>query len=165
MVTIIVDDKDVNKAIDNVLAALANPKPAFEDISNLMYEDVFDHFRKEEGPQGKWKKSWRVKLKGGTVLRDKGAAIGLIGTILQGRGADKTSAFLKTKRIYAQIHQFGGVIKPKTKSTLKFKGPDGKTYFKKSVTIPARPFFWISKAGASRIVKELGDYIMKAWNK
>jgi phage gpG-like protein len=53
---------------------------------------------------------------------------------------DKT-ATVSNPMIYAAIHQFGGVILPKSGKFLSWVGPDGKRIFAKKVTIPARPFF------------------------
>ena len=47
-------------------------------------------------------------------------------------------------RIYARIHQLGGVIRPKGKKALKFT-VGGKTLFRKKVTIPARPYWPITR--------------------
>lgn len=41
---------------------------------------------------------------------------------------------------YADVHEFGATIKPKTAKLLSWLGIDGKRIFAKSVTIPARPF-------------------------
>lgn len=43
-------------------------------------------------------------------------------------------------KIYAAIHEFGGVILPTKGPYLVFKGKDGKMVFTKSVTMPARPY-------------------------
>lgn len=43
-------------------------------------------------------------------------------------------------KIYAAIHEFGGVIFPTNGPYLVFKGKDGNLVFTKSVTIPARPY-------------------------
>lgn len=43
-------------------------------------------------------------------------------------------------KIYAAIHEFGGVILPIHGPYLVFMGKDGKLVFTKSVTMPARPY-------------------------
>lgn len=45
-----------------------------------------------------------------------------------------------TDRIYAAIHQRGGIIRPKGAKPLSFVS-GGKRFFAKKVTMPARPFF------------------------
>lgn len=59
------------------------------------------------------------------------------GGVVEGRViAGKGSKPLK----YARIHEYGGVIVPKTKKSLRFKGKDGTYVFTKRVVMPARPF-------------------------
>lgn len=78
-----------------------------------------------------------------------------------------TAATVSNPMPYAAIHQFGGVIRPKTKPLLAWRGPDGKYIFAHEVTIPARPFFpiingrltaeseaLIARAGEREIVKQ-----------
>lgn len=43
-------------------------------------------------------------------------------------------------KIYAAIHEFGGIILPTRGPYLVFMGKDGKLVFTKSVTMPARPY-------------------------
>ena len=59
-------------------------------------------------------------------------------------GLEKTSgtsvgAFTGTDKIYARIHEFGGVITPKTAKALHFQ-IDGHWVTTRSVTMPARPY-------------------------
>lgn len=51
------------------------------------------------------------------------------------------SATVTNPMPYAAIHQFGGVIRPKTKKYLSWINSKGERVFAKMVTIPARPFF------------------------
>lgn len=51
-----------------------------------------------------------------------------------------SSVTVATDRIYAAIHQRGGVIRPKNAKALRFV-LGGQVIFAKSVTMPARPFF------------------------
>jgi len=51
------------------------------------------------------------------------------------------SATLSTPAKYAAIHQFGGIIRPKSKKFLSWLDSKGERVFAKMVTIPARPFF------------------------
>lgn len=57
-----------------------------------------------------------------------------------------TKATLANPMRYAAIHQFGGVIRPKTAKALRFFS-GGKWYTVKKVTIPARPFFPVTPDG------------------
>ncbi len=50
------------------------------------------------------------------------------------------SVTVGSDRKYAAIHQLGGVIRPKSAKVLRFIS-GGQVFFRKKVTIPARPFF------------------------
>lgn len=52
-----------------------------------------------------------------------------------------TAARVSTDRPYAAIHQVGGTIKAKPGKALRFRLPDGRWVYRKSVKIPPRPFF------------------------
>jgi phage gpG-like protein len=53
---------------------------------------------------------------------------------------DNASVTIGSDRPYAAIHQFGGIIRPKSGGRLKFQ-VNGQWFSAKQVTIPARPFF------------------------
>ncbi len=53
---------------------------------------------------------------------------------------DKSWIEFGPHKIYAAIHEFGGVIRPIKGKFLVFKGKDGNMVFTKSVTMPARPY-------------------------
>lgn len=55
-------------------------------------------------------------------------------------GVSKDRAVLANPTKYAAVHQFGGTIKAKGKA-LRFYDANGAALFRKTVTIPARPFY------------------------
>jgi phage gpG-like protein len=65
--------------------------------------------------------------------------------------------------IYAGVHQFGAVIKPKSAKALAFKlGIGGvRTVRVKSVTIPARPYLGLSIEDRAEIQALAGDYMLR----
>ncbi|MGL4885387.1 MAG: phage virion morphogenesis protein, partial [Aeromonas veronii] len=67
-----------------------------------------------------------------------------------------------SNRIYAAIHQFGGVIKAKTSQGLAFTLANGDGVVTQSVTMPARPFLGINKDDEEDIVHRVRDYVNKA---
>lgn len=54
-------------------------------------------------------------------------------------------ARLSNAMVYAAIHQFGGVIKPRQGQFLSWIGSDGVRVFARAVTIPARPYFPVAQ--------------------
>lgn len=70
-----------------------------------------------------------------------------------------TQAVVSTDRIYAAIHQFGGVIKPKTASALRFQS-GGRWWTVKQVTMPARPMLPITPDG--RLTDKAAALVLRA---
>lgn len=72
-----------------------------------------------------------------------------------------TYARVSNPMVYASIHQFGGVIRPKGSKALAWKGSNGKWRFASRVTIPARPFFPVKDgkltAAASTLIQRAGE--------
>ena len=71
---------------------------------------------------------------------------------------DDKSVSISSDRIYAAIHQFGGVIRPKKAGGRLAFSMGGRMVFAKSVTIPARPFFPLSgglSSAAEARIKEI----------
>lgn len=68
-------------------------------------------------------------------------------------------------RVYAAIHQFGGVIRPKAKPALAFT-IGGQLILAKKVTMPARPFFpWVEgrmTEDARRKIQAVGERKIRA---
>lgn len=72
----------------------------------------------------------------------------------------RRSATVRNSTKYAAIHQFGGVIRAVNAKALRFT-VGGQTFYRKSVRIPARPFFPISDSGrltepAARMIARAG---------
>ena len=58
------------------------------------------------------------------------------------RTGNQYTVAIGTNVKYAKIHEFGGIIRPRNKPFLAWKGPGGKYIFtQKPVVMPARPFF------------------------
>ncbi len=97
-------------------------------------------FRDQVGPDGqRWKPSLRAQLSGGRTLTQDGH---LAGSISSRYGKD--FAEWGVNRIYAAIHQFGGVIRPRAAGALRFALPGGGFAVVKAVRMPARPFLGIN---------------------
>ena len=64
---------------------------------------------------------------------------------------------------YAYIHQKGGIIRPKSKKSLKFKTPSGKFIAAKQVKIPARPYLGISEQDQADAQAAIADFLAGAF--
>ncbi len=96
---------------------------------------------------------------GGIVLNDSGR---LKQSITM--SADNSQVMVGSNLIYARIHQFGGIIKPKRSNALCIPIGGDRIVQVKKVEIPARPYLTITNKENSEIVNEAKEYIMEAYN-
>lgn len=126
-----------------LVAALGRAVAAGEDLSPAM-RGIADHleattrlrFETETGPDGvRWKPSQRALEEGGQTLTLSGDLRSSIGSAHGPSTAEAGPERSFGAAVYAAIHQFGGVIRPRVKQALSFGGR-----VVASVTMPARPY-------------------------
>lgn len=134
-----VEDRQVIGALQRLIALGNNPAPALREIAALGETSTRLRFRTETGPDGRrWRPSIRAQIAGGRTLTKDGHLAGSISS-----NAGKDFAEWGVNRIYAAIHQFGGVIRAKGKA-LAFALAGGGFAVVKAVIMPARPFLGVS---------------------
>lgn len=143
-----VDDAEVRGALQRLLALGQNASPAMREVAALGKTATRLRFRAERGPDGqRWKPSLRAQLVGGrTLTKDRHLA----GSINASSGAN--FAEWGVNRIYAAIHQFGGVIRAKSAGGLKFRIPGGGFAVVKAVRMPARPYLGVNEDDRANIL-------------
>jgi phage virion morphogenesis protein len=147
---IIVDLGSTLKAVNAMGRRVENTKPLASTIAETMLSDISRHFEDEEGPGGTpWKdlagrtKEERRK-KGhwpGKKLQRQSRGSGLLGA-MQAR-YDSRSVSVTNNKVYAAIQHFGGKA-----------GPG------KKVTIPARPYMYLSADAREEIRATVEDFIV-----
>lgn len=131
----------LDKALLKMAKEVNQTTELMENIGVMLHRNTQKRFEKEEDPTGKkWKKSKRALLEGGQTLNNSGNLKKNISYIVK-----KNTVHVGTNVVYARIHQFGGIIKPKSKKRLTFKTSNNTFSSTKEVTIPDRPFIGISK--------------------
>lgn len=144
-----VTDASLLAALRALSGAIADPTPIMADIAAHGESTTSDRFRTQTGPDGKpWKPSLRVQIAGGYTLTDSGH---LAASLSASSGRDW--AEWGVNKIYAAIHQFGGVIRARNAKALRFALAGGGFAIVKSVKIPARPFLGLSTDDVADIVK------------
>lgn len=109
-------------------------------VGDLELSKTKQRFVKQVDPDGNpWKTTVRKILNPSAQILRKS---GVLFNSLQ-RKVDGNSVFIGTNLKYAEVHQNGAVIKAKNKNFLKFT-IEGRTFFKKEVTIPQRRFIGIN---------------------
>lgn len=152
-----VDDAEVMGALQRLIALGNNPTPALQDIAALGESSTRLRFRTQTGPGGqRWKPSLRAQMSGGHTLTQDGHLVGSISG-----HAGKDFAEWGVNRIYAAIHQFGGVIKAKG-GALKFALFGGGFAVVKAVRMPARPYLGVNDDDRADILDALQRRIATA---
>ena len=128
-----------------------------EKIGFYQTEEMKKRFDDGVDASGKRWKALTSRI--GNPLRNTGALMGSFNTTISG-----SSVKVWTDKIYANIHDQGGVIVPKNKQVLKFK-IDGHYYSSKRIVIPQRKFSGISIKNTEEIEKMIKDYLEKKLNK
>lgn len=153
---------DAYDKLNKIIAACDNTKPAMNTIGRVLANRIRLGFKKSTSPYGdKWKP---ITYRQGQPLRDTGRLLASIGYRAQ---KDNVSVGTDGQIIYAKIHQFGGVIRPRTAKTLRFFIGNRLVFANKAV-IPARPYLPIVNNDVllpqnwlNATVKALFDHIEK----
>lgn len=125
---------DAYAKLDKIIAACDDSKPAMTTIGRVLSDRIRLGFRTSKSPYGE---AWKpITYRQGKPLVNNAHLLSSIG-----HHATKNSVTIGTDEdiIYAKIHQFGGVIRPRTAKTLRFFIGNRMILTDKAV-IPARPY-------------------------
>lgn len=150
-----IDTKAAIKSFTRVQRMMRDTTPVMRAIGTGLVENTHTRFERAQDPQGRaWaplNPAYAAGKRGPGILRGSGMRGGLMGSITA-KATPQTVA-VGTNKIYALIHQVGGIIKPKG-DHLVFSFGD-RTIFAKSVTIPARPYLGIGPEDEETILDVL----------
>ncbi len=156
---------DVGAALagmERAAMAVAHPAPLLRQIGLVLQHGAQERFRSGEDPEGKpWAPllpAYAAVKRGPSILVGSGMAGGLQGSITFDTGANHVA--VGSNKVYAAVHQFGAVIKPKAGGGLRFRLA-GRWVFARQVTIPARPYLGVSAADQVEIAELAGLHIAK----
>jgi phage virion morphogenesis protein len=161
-ITISVDDKEVSQALHALKEKVIDLRPVLTTIGELLTESTQDRLDsgKNIDPTGKpWVtlQPWYQEQK----KQYKNRILSLSGHLakeIKPQVPDGHTVIVGTNVPYAAIHQFGGVIRPKTANALNVGGRAVK-----KVTIPARPFLGISNQDKENILDAVLNHMAAAW--
>lgn len=129
----VVEDS-ISPALTRLVETARNPAPVVRAMGTTFYSIVKGNF---EGDTSYRPATWKPKYQGGpSRLRKSNTLFNSIFLRSEAR-----QAIVGTPMVYAAIHQFGGIIKPKKGDFLVFSAADGAPIFASEVKIPPRPFF------------------------
>jgi len=143
------------KNLQNIQKKLASPLQIMQKIARVVERDQRNHIIKDEVVPKTPKPSGKTLYDTGRLVRSiKGVAI------------DSHTILCGTNVIYAAIHQFGGIIRPKHSEYLCFpiirrmKRGKTKNWVKvKEVKMPKRPFLYFKDAERKNIILTVGVYL------
>lgn len=170
MIKIDVGDKAVSQALDRLFKSTQKPRPALEQIGEILVDSTKRRFSNSIGPDGqRWapntqttilrylgvykgsfnKRGGRLSKKGAERAGSKRPLIGETGSLssqisyeIDGAG----TLFIGSTMIYAATQQFGA-----KKRQFQGKAPWG--------DIPARPFLGLSDQDRNNILDTISDYL------
>lgn len=143
------EDAELQRMASRLERALrrADLKPLLKGIGEALRESTVLRFGQSKAPDGStWPKSQRVLMLGGQTLILKGRLRDSIADAAP--LVDDTSVEVGTNVEYADPHQFGATIRPRTGRALNIPGIGPRA----SVTIPARPFLGVSVEDEAEIL-------------
>jgi len=167
MAGVILETKVVGAAAIRAFAQLglvvSNTTPVMRAIGVGLVANVHDRFQRGSGPGGAaWpalNPAYAAIKRGPGILRESGMRGGLMGSITSRAGSN--SVEIGSNKIYAAIHQFGGIIRPVSASKLRFPLLGGLVAVDQ-VEIPARPYLGIDREDEIVILETLVDALDRA---
>ncbi len=150
-------------AMDTLRSIAKSPAPVLRAIGPGLVATTHDRFDEAREPYGApWaalSPAYAALKRGPGILRESGMRGGLMGSItFQVAGSE---LHVGSNKVYAAIHQFGGVIKPVSARALRFGlmiGGKRAVVRVHSVRIPARPYLGFGPADY-RVVMD----VLEAW--
>lgn len=138
-------------------------------------EGRYNNFLNTKRGKSLYDNSSKYKRSKNALSRNKSSIFNTVSSnrILQDSGALResivkdprsNSVAVGSNLVYARIHQFGGVIRPKNGSCLCIPVGNGKIIKVKSVTIPARPYLVITSKENAEILKATVEYYKECIN-
>lgn len=153
-----VDSKEARLEIGRALTLLDRPTDLMKDIAQYLWNSTRDRFRTQTDPSGKkWSplnpayKESKPKNKEKILTLD-----GYLSGSLVEQNTDQ-EAIVGFDSVYAAIHQYGGVIRPKKGRALHFGG-----ITRSSVTMPQRAMLGLSAQDEAETIQLSLDYIRDA---
>lgn len=151
---------------------LKNLTPLMRMVAADLKDSVMENFTRQSAAGKPWAKLKASTIKErkkkgytGAILQRRGGGEGLKGSITAKHTTD--SASVGTNKVYAAIHQFGGIIHRssiktyarKKKAGLKTNKPGSNKM--SSIRIPARPFLIISQKDVDAVKDKVLAYLTK----
>lgn len=156
-INVVTDDRKMQTVLRRLVDMGQDLSPVMRDIGEYLLLSHRLRFDNTESPDGqKWQENSAITPKFGIKKPLHGKTLNLRnGMVYQAQKDSLTFGPSQATRAYAAIHQFGGIIKPKTAKRLLFPTAGGGWRALKQVTIPARPYLGLSETDRRIILRKL----------
>lgn len=158
-ISITISDKAVSQAFQKLERAMADTTPVMDAIGTGLVGSTHQRFATSTDPDGQ---AWSALVpayaegkRNSRILTESG----LLRDSIHSK-AQRNEVRVGPHKVYAAIHQFGGTIKPKKGSHLRFRMGD-RLIKAESVTIPARPYLGISSADETMIAETVFGFLSR----
>ena len=146
-----IDDQNLLDGFAALLDAVEDTRPAMREIAAILADRAEESFDKEQSPSGvPWAFHSEVTQRlRAAIGRGSGKKLKVTGQLAASVQSESGQDFARvgTNKVYAAMHQFGGVTSPK--SMIPGKG------------IPARPFLGVNKDDTKEIIDMINDHILR----
>ncbi len=157
------DVSQAQSAFSRLAQAVSDTTPIMRAIGTGLVASTQDRMDQGVAPDGgAWaplNPAYAATKRGPGILRERAMRGGLQGSITYRARNDQVA--VGSNKIYAAIHQLGGVIRPKGSGRLVFR-LGNRIVHARSVTIPARPYLGISSDDRDMIADVLTGALDRA---
>ncbi len=162
-ITAHLDATQAQQQLQRAAAAWGNPVPILRVIGAGLARNTRNRFDLGTDPDGHpWEAlnpAYEAGKTGPGILRESGMRGGLQGSITFDVAGRELA--VGSNKIYAAVHQFGAVIKPRNGPHLVFRLA-GALVKARQVTIPARPYLGIGDADEETVLEVAEAFLARA---
>ncbi len=155
------DDRVVMDALARLAAAGRQPRALLDIIGERLVISTKERFDSNVSPDGS---AWPALNAAYAEVRRPGPMLVQSGALRDSISFESAGRIVRvgSPMIYAAVHQFGAVIRPKTARALAFHmGIHNSLVLVKKVRIPARPYLGISAGDEAGIIEDAVLYLEK----
>ncbi|MFT8422072.1 MAG: phage virion morphogenesis protein [Gluconacetobacter sp.] len=156
--------REIASALDRIAAIGRNPSRVLAAVGEEMIQSTQLRFETQTAPDGTPWAPLNPHYAADKAATRPGAGILTYTQHLRrgiSRYVDGRTLVWGSNLDYAAVHQFGAVIKPKSRKAL-FFSLGGREVMARSVTIPARPYLGFTAEDRLTVIEELEDALARA---
>ena len=152
MIKITLNDTQAVEKLHRIASQLKQPRKLYGVLGETLKKIHAERFKQEIDPEGKkWQPLSPItqEIKGNDkILKHRGYLSQKLAY-----NYNNESVEFGSDAKYARLHQFGGVIKPKSSKRLVF-GKKGNQVFAKASEVPARPWLGVSEQDEQKLLRK-----------